>query len=208
VGVTRDAALERPPLPYRRRLRRAAYHGLARAVLAAVRLLPAPAGRRLCRGFARAALAWRPRERDVARANLRLVFPDLAPPAREALLRRAADALTDEEFSMLQRLSVSLDPKIAGLRLTHGIGEHNFTDDGSASTVVPRDLVEELLKYKPVALEILEVIAQANPGPFLRGRSGSSSSSSSGSTPEPETTKAGTSPTTQSGMMASGATSR
>jgi len=122
--------------------------------------------------------------------------------------RRAADALTDEEFSMLQRLSVSLDPKIAGLRLTHGIGEHNFTDDGSASTVVPRDLVEELLKYKPVALEILEVIAQANPGPFLRGRSGSSSSSSSGSTPEPETTKAGTSPTTQSGMMASGATSR
>ncbi|MBK6897907.1 MAG: hypothetical protein IPH09_01055 [bacterium] len=99
--MTRDAALERPPLPYRRRLRRAAYHGLARAVLAAVRLLPTPAGRRLCRGLARAALAWRPRERDVARANLRLVFPDLAPPAREALLRRAAGALGENAYDAL-----------------------------------------------------------------------------------------------------------
>ena len=88
-------------LPTHRRLRRAFYHGLARAVLEAVRRLPPPAGRGLCRVLARAGLAWRPRERAVARANLGLVFPDLARPGREALLRRAADALGENAYDAL-----------------------------------------------------------------------------------------------------------
>jgi len=99
--VSRDATPERPPLPTRRQLRRAAYHGLALAVLGAVRLLPTPAGRWLCRGLARAALVWRPREREVARGNLRLVFPGLTPPQREALLRRAAEALGENAYDAL-----------------------------------------------------------------------------------------------------------
>ncbi len=101
VGVIRAAALERPMLPSHRRLRRQAYHGLARVVLAAVRLLPSRAGRALCRRLARAALSWRPRERAVARANLRLVFPGLALAGREALLRRATDALGENAYDAL-----------------------------------------------------------------------------------------------------------
>ena len=84
-----------------RRLRRAMYHGLARVVLASVRRLPQGAGRGLCRGLARTALACRPRDRDVARANLRLVFPDLAPDGREALLRRATAALGENVHDAL-----------------------------------------------------------------------------------------------------------
>ncbi len=88
-------------LSLRRRLRRRFYLALTRGVLAAAGRLPAGAGRSLCRGLA--ALAWRirPRERARARQNLARAFPQLAPPARDRLLRASAAALGETLFATL-----------------------------------------------------------------------------------------------------------
>lgn len=125
-------------------------------------------------------------------------------PDAQATEKRALAELTDEEFALLSDLQTSLDPKIARLRLKHGIGEHNFTDDGAASSSVTTDFVDELLGYSPVVKEMLEEIARVNPGPFSRGKSPPSSLSSSGSGKESPTTAEGTSQTTPSGQTGSG----
>lgn len=135
------------------------------------------------------------------------IRPDTADTDKRAFEQRAVQELTDEEFSLLSDLQTSLDPKIARLRIMHGLGEHNFTDDATASNQVSEDFANELLGYSPVALEILEEIARVNPGPFGSGKSAQSNSSSSGSSREPQTSKGATSQTTPSlGQMESGAT--
>jgi KDO2-lipid IV(A) lauroyltransferase len=91
---TRQAhsAREKAP-PLWRRARRNGYHLLAVALLGAVRLLPAGAGRGLCGALGRVALRCRPRERNRARANLAVAFPELTVEQRQHLLREAAAAL-------------------------------------------------------------------------------------------------------------------
>ena len=133
------------------------------------------------------------------------IKPDTTEADKKAFEQRAVQELTDEEFSLLSDLQTSLDPKIARLRMVHGIGEHNFTDTCEASKEVTTDFVDELLGYSPVALEILEEIARVNPGPFSRGKSQPSNSSSSGSSREPQTSTDATSPTMPSGMTVTGA---
>ena len=80
-------------LPAWRRLRRRFWYLVTRGVLGAVRALPDPAGRGLCRQLALTGLHLRTRERSRARGNLALVCPDRSPAWREDLLRRSAVAL-------------------------------------------------------------------------------------------------------------------
>lgn len=96
-------------LPLRRRLRRRFWHLAARAVLAMVERAPDRAGRAGCRLLARAAWRWRPRERDLARRNVAIVFAQADPVWREALLARATDALGDNLHTALSlpRLAAS-----------------------------------------------------------------------------------------------------
>ena len=95
-----SGATDVPPTRWRR-LRRAGYHRLAAGLLWIVRRLPTGAGRHVCTFLARTGLKLRPRERERARANLRLVFPDRPDAEREALLARAADALGANLFDAL-----------------------------------------------------------------------------------------------------------
>lgn len=81
------------PLPRWRRWRRRGYHWLTVALLAVATRLPLGAGRALGARLGALALALRPRERAVARANLALAFPNWPPAQRESLLRQAAARL-------------------------------------------------------------------------------------------------------------------
>ena len=81
------------PLPRWRLWRRRGYHWLTVGLLAVASRLPLAAGRTLGRALGRVALAVRPRETAVARANLQLAFPDWPGPRREDLLRQAASRL-------------------------------------------------------------------------------------------------------------------
>ncbi len=90
-----------PQLPLWRRWRRALYHLLACLVLGLARRLPTGAGRAAGRALARLAVRCRPREAARARANLALALPDRPAAEREALRRRAADALGENLFDGL-----------------------------------------------------------------------------------------------------------
>lgn len=124
--------------------------------------------------------------------------------------RKAVEALSDEEFGILQERQRSLEPKIVTERLLYGIGEHNLGAAGpdQPSDVVTKDFVAELLQYlgTDTIEEMLDAILEMNPGPFQSGKSDASSSSPSGSTEDPPMRLVGTSQTTPSGGTGSGET--
>ncbi len=92
-GAMTGAERGRPLPPWWRRWRRRGYFVLARVLLTMARAVPLPVGRTAGAGLGALALRVRPRERERARANLALALPELSAGAREALLKRAAEAL-------------------------------------------------------------------------------------------------------------------
>ncbi|MDY0109188.1 MAG: lysophospholipid acyltransferase family protein [Candidatus Krumholzibacteria bacterium] len=88
-------------LPLWRRLRRWFWYQVAVTMLATVHAMPPTAGRRLCRSLAAVGLRLRRREREMARRNLTLVFPERSLAWREELLGEAAAALGENLYAAL-----------------------------------------------------------------------------------------------------------
>ncbi len=88
-------------LPLWRRLRRHFWYVAARAASVLVGSLPAAPGRRLCRELAWLAYRYRRQERELARANLELVFPERPAAWRERLLHGCARALGENLHAAL-----------------------------------------------------------------------------------------------------------
>ncbi len=80
-------------LPAWRRLRRRMWWLLLVTIAAVMERLPLAASRALGRGLAVVGLRIRPRERNRARANLELAFPEMASVARNRLLAESARRL-------------------------------------------------------------------------------------------------------------------
>ncbi len=121
---TPDADMGADVPPLHRRIRRLCYYRLAAGVLWLVRRLPTGLGRTFCTGLIRLALTLRRRERERALANLRLVFPDMTPGAREALLRASAERLGANLFDALT------------LDRWHARRYEGITDDGAVDALL------------------------------------------------------------------------
>lgn len=74
-------------------------------------IVPLSWGRAWCVGLARLALRMRPVERDIARANIALAFPELSPSAREKLLGNTATGLGRNLWQTLAAPRLLRDPR-------------------------------------------------------------------------------------------------
>ncbi|MCC6131039.1 MAG: hypothetical protein IT186_14040 [Acidobacteria bacterium] len=121
---------------------------------------------------------------------------------------RLIEALTDDEFGVLQEKQRSLDPKIVKARLLYGLGQHNLGASGpeAVSDQVSEEFVSELLEYlgTDTIQEMVDAVGEMNPPPFLAGKSDASSSSLSGSSGGQPMRLVGTSQMTPSGETESG----
>ncbi len=84
-----------------RRSRRRFYWLLTVMMVQLADLVPVAVGRRICAGMARLAVRTRPKDRQVAEANLARAFPDLDESGRRCLLEESAEALGLNLFDTL-----------------------------------------------------------------------------------------------------------
>ena len=100
-------------VPLWRRFRRRCYWALTVALLGLAARLPMAVGHSLGRRLGTLGLQVRPRDRDIARDNLALAFPDLSFRDREALLERSAAAAGLNLWDTLATPRILADQEVA-----------------------------------------------------------------------------------------------
>jgi len=97
--------------------------------------------------------------------------------------------IPDSAYETLLDLNVAPSADTVRFYLLHGLGRHSFVnDDEAGSAEVTPQLVEELMAYSDIAIEISSIIQEFN-SPLAKTTSGTSETSPSGSTGEANSTK-------------------
>jgi len=117
------------------------------------------------------------------------IFKKLVPlyEGKDATKITPADfmkVLDEDEMAEVMQLFIkqqNANSEAVRLVLYHGIGEHNFTEDQTASSEVSSDLVEALLEYQGVTARMVRVIRTHN-RPLAEPTPETSPTSPSGST--------------------------
>jgi len=103
--------------------------------------------------------------------------------------RLKEDEKSDEEipesvYETVMALNAMPSAELARFLMKNGIGVHSFVDDTEeGSTEVSDTMVEELMEYSDISLEIVKIISEFN-NPLAQTTSGTSETSQSGSTGE------------------------
>lgn len=104
-------------------------------------------------------------------------------------IRANKDAeISDEAFDAAMTVSTAPDSDSARFMLLNGISRHSFVDEPEGSEEVSEQLVEDLMQYSDIALEIAEIVRDFN-APLAKKTSETSGTSQNGSTEEVSSTK-------------------
>lgn len=92
------------------------------------------------------------------------------------------EEIPDSVYETVMALNAMPSAELARFLLKNGIGAHSFVDDTEeGSTEVSDTMVEELMEYSDISLEIVEIVSEFN-SPLAPTTSGTSGTSQNGST--------------------------
>lgn len=94
------------------------------------------------------------------------------------------EEIPESVYDTVMALNAMPSAELARFLMKNGIGAHSFVDDTEAgSSEVTDKIVEELMEYSDISLEIVRIISEFN-NPLAPTTSGTSETSPSGSTGE------------------------
>ncbi|MGH0051926.1 MAG: hypothetical protein ACQ5SW_00865 [Sphaerochaetaceae bacterium] len=91
------------------------------------------------------------------------------------------EEIPDSAYETLMSLNFAPSAEMVRFYLLNGIGKHSFVDDKEGSTEVTETLVDELMEYSDIAVEISKIVQEFNT-PLAKTTSGTSETSQNGST--------------------------
>jgi len=107
------------------------------------------------------------------------------------------EEIPESVYETVMALNAMPSADLARFLLKNGIGAHSFVDDtDEGSNEVSDKMVEELMEYSDISLEIVKIVSEFN-SPLAPTTSGTSETSQSGSTGEANSKTGTPSPTSE-----------